>query len=195
MQTIPAQAVTHPRPSSWLEDRYHSFTTLCRITTWICRFVMNIRARKNSGTLNLSHVLSVTELKSVETFLFVLSQDRWFMEERHRLLVGDTLKSTSALLHLNPTLGTDELAVVMSQRCHPILLHSKESLASLMFLSLHLQVLHSGPSLLLSVAGSKYHVIGARRLARNICKSCVTCRKCCQEPEPAHGTTTSSSDS
>ena len=54
---------------------------------------------------------------------------------------------------------------------------SKDPLTRLLFLSLHLTLAHCGPSLLLSSAGLRAHVLGARRLARTICRSCTVCRR------------------
>ena len=60
---------------------------------------------------------------------------------------------------------------------HPIILHGKDKLTRLIVLSKHRSLLHSGPTLLLSVLGTSYHIVGARRLTRSVCRSCVTCRK------------------
>ena len=64
----------------------------------------------------------------------------------------------------------------LSQR-HPIILHGKDKLTHLLVFSKHLSLLHSGPTLLLSVIGTTLHIIGARRLVRSVCRSCITCRK------------------
>ena len=56
-------------------------------------------------------------------------------------------------------------------------------LTSLMFSSFHLSLCHCGPSLLLSHVGSHVHVIGARRLARTVCRSCVTSRRVAAQTE------------
>ena len=60
---------------------------------------------------------------------------------------------------------------------HPIILHGKDKPTFLIVLSKHLSLLYSGPNLLLSVLGITYHIIGARRLVRSVCRTCVTCRK------------------
>ena len=59
---------------------------------------------------------------------------------------------------------------------HRIILHRKDILTSLFAQSKHLSHLHSGPTLFFSILGSTHHIIGARRLVRTICHSCVTCR-------------------
>ena len=67
---------------------------------------------------------------------------------------------------------------------HPIIMDSKDPLMINYFTYLHLFLCHFGPSLLLSYAGTKLHILGAGRLSRKICSSCITCRKC--KPKTQH---------
>ena len=60
---------------------------------------------------------------------------------------------------------------------HPPILPSKDVLTKLLLSSLHISFCHCGISLLLAHVGSVAHIIGVRRLARAVCRSCVTCRK------------------
>ena len=92
----------------------------------------------------------------------------------------------STLLSLTPFLGQDGLlrvggrlshANTSSLQKHPFILSSKDVLCDLVFKYDHVLLGHCGPTLLLAHAGTHLHVIGARRLARTICRSCVTCRK------------------
>ncbi len=78
------------------------------------------------------------------------------------------------MLVVGGRLSNSQLA--LSQK-HPPILASKNVLTQLMFRSLHVSLCHCGPSLLLSHAGSRAHVLGARPLARKVCRSCVVCRK------------------
>ena len=59
--------------------------------------------------------------------------------------------------------------------CH--ILSAKDHLTELVFKYDHVLLGHCGPTVLLSHAGTRLHVLGARRLARSICSHCVTCRK------------------
>ena len=67
-------------------------------------------------------------------------------------------------------------ALSQSQK-HPVILHGKDILTALFAQYKHVFLLHAGPTLLLSSIGSSLHVLGARRLIRNICRSCVVCRR------------------
>ena len=67
---------------------------------------------------------------------------------------------------------------------HPIILSSTDPLTRLLFSHYHLQLGHCGPTALLSHAGNIYHVVGARRLAREICSKCVICRAAAAKASP-----------
>ena len=60
---------------------------------------------------------------------------------------------------------------------HPIMLSPKDPLTYLIFQSRHLTLSHCGPTMLFSNVGNEYYVMGARQLARTVCKRCVTCKK------------------
>ena len=61
--------------------------------------------------------------------------------------------------------------------CHPVILHGKYPLTKLLVMSKHVFLLHVGPTLLMSALSANLHIVGARRLVRTICKSCITCKK------------------
>lgn len=54
---------------------------------------------------------------------------------------------------------------------------AQDTFTNLMFNYYHVKLGHCGPTLRVSHAGDQYHVVGARRLARSVCKQCVVCRK------------------
>ena len=68
-------------------------------------------------------------------------------------------------------------AALSSSQQHPVTLHGKDPLTTLFTRSLHISLLHAGPTLLMSSVGAVLHIIGAKRLIRSICRSCVTCKK------------------
>ena len=96
-------------PQLWLEERYSSYHKLLRVTAWCQRFIHNLRARKNNVKQLLTPCLSTTEVKTAEEFLFTMSQQRWFAEQRTRLSAGKSPKPSSFLLCLNPTIGSGGL--------------------------------------------------------------------------------------
>ena len=66
---------------------------------------------------------------------------------------------------------------------HPVILSGKSRLCYLLFHAKHVALSHCGPSLLLSATGNWVHILGARRLSRAICRSCVICRRSTAQTE------------
>ena len=178
--------------SELLEERYSSYTNLIRMNAWIQRFRANLASKRLGKVLNLIKTLSTDELKRSETCLLIHSQEQSFPEELRRFHTGNKLRSSSILLSLNPILGPNGLLMVggrlknsflsLSQH-HPIILHGRDILAKLIVFRKHLSLLHAGPTLLLSVLGRRFHIIGSRRLIRSVCHGCVTCCKVAAKTE------------
>ena len=90
----------------------------------------------------------------------------------HQCLAASNSKE--GLLQVGGRLSNTTL--LPSQR-HPIILSGRDPLAKMLFEYDHLKLSHCGPTLFLAHEGARLHVLGARRLARYVCKSCVPCRK------------------
>ncbi len=168
-----------PISDEWIEKNFSSYSKLLRVNAWIHPFISNARTGKNKKPKNLSTSLSVSEIKSSETHLFSLSQNCHFHKEICCLSQGHPLKSHSCVISLNPFIGKDGLLWVggllsnsslsLSQK-HPPILDGKDVLTHLLVCSLHVSLCHCGPSLLLSSACTTAHILGARRLVRDICR-------------------------
>ena len=96
------------------------------------------------------------------------------------------IKSHSRLVSLNPFIGKDGLLRVGGRlsnsslsfnQKHPPIIPKNDLLSNLLVSSLHISLYHCGPSLLLSSVGSRLHIIGSRRLIRDVCQKCITCRR------------------
>ena len=130
-----------PASQLWLEDKYSSFTKLLKTTAWILRFQANLKARECKQTLDLSSLLTASELKVTEAFLHSRAQCRCYSEELTRLSAGKTLKPSSPILSLNPTIGSGGLLTMggrlgnsklSSSQRHPVILHGKDPLTKLL---------------------------------------------------------------
>ena len=174
-------------PAVWLENRYSSFRTLLHVTAWVKRFAHNFLVCVNGHSPILGNQLTVEEVKSAELFLQRSSQARAFSSELCHLRASPpkSILSTSSLLVLHPYLGQDGLlhvggrlskAPLTQTQRHPVIISSKDTFTKLVFKYNHVKLGHCGPTLLMSHAGDLYHVVGARRLARSVCKQCVVCR-------------------
>ena len=175
-----------PNSSKWIEDQFSSYDQLLRINAWIRRFIFNLKAKGLQKSLNLDASLSVVEIHSSETHVFSLAQNRHFNDEFSRLYHDKPLKSHSRLISLNPFVGKDGLLRVGGRlsnsslsfdQKHPPILPKNDVLTTLFVSCLHVSLYHCGPSLLLNFVGAKVHIIGARRLIRDVCRKCVTCRR------------------
>ena len=185
-----------PVPPKWIEGRfesYHKLHKLVCVTAWCFRFVSNINLQLQGHPKRSDPFLTASELTTAEHHLFSMAQARSFQSELHQLQGDKPIKPTSHLLSLSPFVGKGGLLrvggrlsnshLILSQQ-HPVILSSKALVIQLMFKYKHVALGHCGPTLLLSAVGTRLHVIGARRLARSTCKTCVTCRKIAARPEP-----------
>ena len=94
------------------------------------------------------------------------------------------ISSKSKLTSLAPFLCQDGLlrvggrlsqANLSQSQTHPVILYHQSTIVKQLFNYNHVVLGHYGPTLLLSSVGSRLHVVGARQLARAVCRSCTTC--------------------
>ena len=181
-------------PAEWFEHKFSSYRTLLHVTAWVKRFAHYFLACIRGHSPTRGDQLPVEDLNSAENFLLRSSQSRAFPAELAHLRSSPPkpILSHSKLLVLYPFLGQDGLLHVggclskapipLSQK-FPIIMSSHDKLTELMCNYNHVQLGHCGPTLLISHAGSKFHVVGARQLARSICKRCAVCRKAAAKVE------------
>ena len=96
------------------------------------------------------------------------------------------LPLANSLQHLNPFLDADGLLRVGGrlsqsqkdyQARHPVILHGKHHLASLIIRSEHERLCHAGPKLTLGSLQDLHHIVGARRAVRKCTRQCITCQR------------------
>ena len=172
------------QPDNTLIHLYSSHTRLLRITTWCMRFSYNLR--KPVEERRLSPLLTPQELRQVEVIFIQQSQSRSFPEERDCLQKGKDMPRKSVLLQRRPFLDEDRLLRVggrlrrielATDQKHPIILHRKDHLTTLIARQVHLQNMHVGPTGLMGILSITYHIVGAKHLVKDISKSCVVCQK------------------
>ena len=167
-------------PIDRLDSYYSSYRTLLYVTARSLRMSHNWLAKSRGHTRVTTNSLSPTELTQAESFLFSCSQNQSFPDELSRLRAHPShpLRASSKLLTLNPFSGTDGLlhvggrlsnADLAHSQKHPIILSSKDHLVATMLKYDRVCLGHCGPTLLISNAGTRLHILGARRLARSIC--------------------------
>ena len=93
---------------------------------------------------------------------------------------------SNSLQPLNPFLDADGLLRVggrLSQSLkdynsrHPLILHQKRHLISLIIESEHKCLCHAGPKLTLGALQDLCHIVGTRRAVRKCTHQCVTCQR------------------
>ena len=171
-------------PHSELIHQYSSYTKLLRITSFCVRFFHNIR--KPVEERRLSPLLMPQELSRVEVIFLTQSQSRSFPDERDCLQKGKDLSRRSTLLQRRPFLDNDGLLRVggrlrrielSSDQRHPIILHRKDHLTTLIARQAHADNMHVGPTGLMGILSVSFHIVGAKSLVKSISKDCVTCQR------------------
>ena len=169
-----------------------NYFTILAITAWVLRFCQRIK-RGQPSPEQKTRLLTRDEISAAEKWLLREAQKRAYPRERGALLKGDQIPSSSPLRALAPFLDEEGLLRVGGRlqhsslskfQRHPIIANSKDELTITYVAHMHVSLCHCGPSLLLCHTGIKLHIVGARRLTRKICSSCITCRKNSPSPQP-----------
>ena len=141
---VSLQATTAPSETKPVIDieRYSNYLHLLRVTTWVFHVVTRCH-------LFSSTPLSVTKLSRAKTWLFKQAQAKMFPEAVEVLRKGKPLPLSNSVQWLNPFLDADGLLRVggrLSQSLkgynsrHPLILHGKHHLTSLIIESEHVNV-------------------------------------------------------
>ena len=170
-----------PAPDTRIEEYSNSFNKVVRVTCWIKRFISNCQRK----SISFSKELSVAEINQAEDLLKERSQLRSYGLEIHQLRSNppQPLPNKSRILALQPEIkllcvgGRLRNALVEEQQKHPVIISVKDIFAKLLFSQIHKDLMHGGPTAILSHAGNRFYITGGKRLARTICQTCVICRK------------------
>ncbi|GFT55029.1 integrase_H2C2 domain-containing protein [Trichonephila clavipes] len=131
--------------------KFSSLQKLLRVTSWVLRFVHNIRNRFNKR----SDDLSTEEIDGAEKFWIQLVQRDAFAEEVNCLRASKLLLKTSVILEFNPFLDSNELIrfggrLQKSKFSYlqkpPIILPAKHYFVNLIVQDSHEKVFHGGVS-------------------------------------------------
>ena len=173
------------------EERTNSYYLVIICVAWWLRLFHRIKDGRPVPDLREKR-LTPRELEEAEYWILRKCQQKYFPKEVQALEANQPMAPTSRLRALNPKMTKGLLRVggrlsrssLSSFQQHPIIVDRKSTLVQKLFLSKHISLGHCGPSLLLCQTGIRFHVLGARRLARSICRNCVTCRRVTPQPIP-----------
>ena len=167
-----------------IEARCNVYLKLLHSAAWWIRFMDSLR--KSEVLSPPGSRLTLAHLKRTEQVLIRRSQARSFPREVTSLQTTSACRAGSKLSHLCPYLDSDHIlrvggrlahSALTSNQKYPIILNAADRFTKLYFQHLHLTLGHCGPSLLLCHTGLRYHVLGAKRLAKWVCNRCITCLK------------------
>ncbi|XP_068247899.1 uncharacterized protein [Palaemon carinicauda] len=138
--------------------------------------------------------LTYDELTKAKTKLFQCVQREAYPQDILALTQGKQLKKGSPLNKLDPFLDNEGLFIIKgrleySDLCyeskHPIILPPSNTVKALVRFQ-HVLLKHAGVSTLMSTLRNSYSIVRLRRLAKAVCRECVSCRKqdskACRQP-------------
>ena len=173
-------------------NAWSSFTKAQRIFAYVLRFINNCRNRTK-----LVGPFSHDELGEAKIKLITCAQINSFPQEIEAIKSGKSLPKGSPLGNLNPFLdqrnllrarGRLENAVLSYEQKNPLILPRGNLSRMLVFLQ-HIMLKHAGVNVLITNLRFNYFIIGVRKLAKNVCRGCLSCKRfdsrpCNQVPAP-----------
>ena len=138
--------------------------------------------------------MSYKELEDAKTSLIYCIQREKYNQEITALTLGKSLSKGSAISKFNPFLDDNGLLRSKSQldqadisydSKHPLILSSGH-IAKLLVSFQHKFLKHAGVSTLMTTLRSCYLIVGLRKLAKTVCRECITCHRhhsqACRQP-------------
>ena len=169
-----------------ISERPYQYPHLVAVAAWCLRFIKRVKEGRPSPDTR-TRQLTGSERRMAEQWLLKEAQKRSFLKEVNLLSKEKRVGKDSRLKTLKPYLDENNLLrldgrISNSTRpttiSQPIITDARDVLMEKYYFYLHELLCHCGPSLLLAYSGSRFHIVGARRLSRRICSQCVTCRRC-----------------
>ncbi|XP_058979466.1 uncharacterized protein LOC101899042 [Musca domestica] len=170
--------------------RYSSFDKLVRITSYLRRFIYNIKCKLQNSTPRCGS-FTIAELHESESLLVKYDQHFVFNQEVIACRDKRIVPKRSSLLRLNPFLDEQGILRVGGrlrhsnlhyEARHQIILPKKSPLAKAIVSDIHLYTLHAGPRIMQATLERRFWVVGARNLIRRIYASCVKCTELNHRP-------------
>ena len=184
--------ISSEKPSVVFEvDRWGSLTKAIRVVAWVRRFLFNVR---ESRVQRRGGEVTYRELQDAQRLLFQKVQEQEFSDELWALKQGQSVSKSSPLFKLTPYIADDGLLRMEGRlqfshlsfdEKHPILL-PKCHLAVLLVRFQHVLMKHAGVSMMITALRKCYWIIGIRRIAKRVKKTCASCQRqdaaACSQP-------------
>ena len=161
--------------------RHSSWPRLLRVVSYVMRFINRMRKQDVEKTTTIS----LSEMQSSLKIITEAVQAQCYNEELIALKKGQPIKATSKLAPLSPILVDDVIRVggrihkapIPYEAAHPVILPKEHPVSSLLVLHYHRILGHGGREHVLAEMRQQFWIIGARSLARQLVRQCVTCRR------------------
>ena len=180
---------TSVKAVSWWEPKFNDYMSLLHATAYVFKFCSRILKAVTRGQPAVKgDQLTVAAISAAETFLYKQSQARSFGEELGKLSAAKPvpIMKSSRLRMVHPILSDKGLLLVGGRlnkanltplQKHPVILSASDQLTKLIFKHYHVLLSHCGPTLLLAHTAALIYVVGAKQLARAVCKDCLVCKQ------------------
>ena len=194
-KSIAAAIVQQEDVIEYLEERISNWSKFKRIIALLLcykrKLLQHIRSKKGwkgANTINCNdRLFNLEELKIAEKEVIKSVQQRHFKEEIMALHNGNSLKSSSKIVKLDPFLDQDGILKVGGRigKCdisdefqHPILLPKSCKTADLIMQWCHNKVAHAGQGITINqIRSSGFWIISCNSLVRSMLGKCVRCKQ------------------
>uniref|UniRef100_A0A1B6KZV2 Integrase catalytic domain-containing protein n=1 Tax=Graphocephala atropunctata TaxID=36148 RepID=A0A1B6KZV2_9HEMI len=176
--------IATPQPQWDLLSRFSSWKTLLHVMAYLLRFASHSRRQENH-----QGPLSVAELQAAQLRIFKVVQQDVFADDIAALRNNKTC--STRLQRLAPFLDADGLLRVggrlkhselSDEARHPCLLPKTHHVTDLFIDHIHLQHLHSGVQLTMSLLAQYVWILSARTTVRSRIFKCMVCFKLRPKP-------------
>ncbi|GFW33183.1 uncharacterized protein TNCV_4699991 [Trichonephila clavipes] len=169
-KTIITAAATQREEKYYL--RFSSYGKLVRITTWIKRFLTNLKKTKDQ---RMTGDLQIEEIKIAERALFKQVQmDAFNNEEDKKLSPFQIVKDSDGILRLKTKvfLRDDHKDFRLS-----IILPSNHPVVKALIIYKHVQLGHAGVQMLMYTLRESYWILKGRKTIKEVIKTCIICKR------------------
>lgn len=172
-------------------NRFSKWSRLVRATSWVLRFVNNLKSKHLNATRRQMELLP-DEILDAENLLLKASQFEAFAGDIEDLRKNQ-LKKTSRLYPLSPMLdksglirmnGRLNLAPLNDDSRKPIIIDAKTRYVKLLILDYHEKSMHFGKEIVINRLREKFWVINVRSAVNKAFYDCQCCKIRKAKPEP-----------
>ena len=161
--------------------QYSSLERLLRITSYVLRFIGQLRKRTNHKQIQLSPEETNTAeriwIKGCQQSTYQMELDSLTSKNKPRTVLVKQLRLFLDDQHLIRCQGRIHNAPLSESTKFPVLLPTYRPFTKLVVLSIHVQQLHSGVNSTLAAIRQRFWIPKARQRLKNVLRKCVICRK------------------